>query len=71
MIQVMPSFISCIDSTRLAYCNLIVFSKDAWDFILVYEVVNVGKYVAVFHILVIKQKSAVLATETGFDHQVF
>jgi hypothetical protein len=71
MIQVMPSFISCVDSTRLAYRNLIVFSKDAWDFILVYEVVNVGKHVAMFHILVVQQKSAVLAPETGFHHQVF
>ena len=71
MIQVMPSFTSCIYSTRLAYRNLIVFSKDAWDFILVYEVVNVGKHVAVFHILVIQQKSAVLAPVTGFQHQFF
>jgi hypothetical protein len=71
MIKVMPSFISCIDSTRLANRDLIVFSKDAWYFILVYEVVNVGKHVAVFHILVVKQKNAVLAPITRFHHKVF
>ncbi len=71
MVQVMSSFITGVDSTGLAYRNLIVFTEDTRNFVLVYEIVNVCQHVAVFHILVIQKESTILTLKTGFHHQVF